>query len=75
MTFRHRYYGEKDTFKTVFNALNLSEETAGDEVGTEAYKNTVASKKMNIQKLIVMPNPQDCLCVGIMNYVMMLILV
>ncbi|MDO7596686.1 MAG: TonB-dependent receptor [Pseudomonadota bacterium] len=44
MTFRHDYYGEKDTFKTVFNASNLNQETAGYEVGTEAYKNTVASK-------------------------------
>jgi iron complex outermembrane receptor protein len=44
MTFRHDYFGEKDTFKTVFNASNLNQETAGYEVGTEAYKNTAASK-------------------------------
>lgn len=44
MTFRHDYYGEKDTFKTVFNAANLNQETAGYEVGTDAYKNTAASK-------------------------------
>lgn len=44
MTFRHDYYGEKDTIKTVFNAANLNQETAGYEVGTEAYKNTEASK-------------------------------
>tara|TARA_R110001583_G_scaffold156831_3_gene308620 strand:+ start:53472 stop:55544 length:2073 start_codon:yes stop_codon:yes gene_type:complete len=44
MTFRHDYYGEKDTFKTVFNAANLNQETAGYENGFEAYKNTAASK-------------------------------
>ncbi|HEC58612.1 hypothetical protein LCGC14_0806940 [marine sediment metagenome] len=44
MTFRHDYYGEKDTFKTVFNAANLNQETAGYTPGFEAYKNTGKSK-------------------------------
>jgi iron complex outermembrane receptor protein len=44
MTFRHDYYGEKDTFKTIFTAANLNQETAGYEVGLDAYKNTAASK-------------------------------
>lgn len=44
MTFRHDYYGEKDTFKTVFNAANLNQETAGYTSGFEAYKDTGASK-------------------------------
>lgn len=44
MTFRHDYYGEKDTFKTIFTATNLNQETAGYKVGPEAYKNTAESK-------------------------------
>lgn len=44
MTFRHDYFGEKDSFKTVFNAANLNQETAGYEEGFEAYKNTAESK-------------------------------
>lgn len=44
MTFRHDYYGEKDTFKTIFTAANLNQETAGYKVGPEAYKNTAESK-------------------------------
>ena len=44
MTFRHDYYGEKDTFKTVFNAANLNQETAGYTNDFEAYKDTGASK-------------------------------
>lgn len=44
MTFRHDYYGEKDTFKTVFNAANLNQETAGYKNGFEVYKNTKESK-------------------------------
>ncbi len=44
MTFRHDYYGEKDTFKTIFNAANLNQETAGYTSGFEAYEDTGASK-------------------------------
>ncbi len=44
MTFRHDYYGERDTFKTVFTAANLNQETAGYTEGFEAYKNTSLSK-------------------------------
>lgn len=44
MTFRHDYFGENDTIKTVFNAANLNQETAGYENGFEAYKDTAESK-------------------------------
>jgi iron complex outermembrane receptor protein len=44
MTFRHDYYGEKDTIQTVFNAANLNQETAGYENGFEAYKDTKESR-------------------------------
>lgn len=44
MTFRHDYYGEKDTFKTILTAANLNQETAGYKVGTDIYKNTSLSK-------------------------------
>ncbi|MDF1589794.1 MAG: TonB-dependent receptor [Gammaproteobacteria bacterium] len=44
MTFRHDYFGERDSFKTLFSATNLNQETAGFEVGPRAYKNTAASK-------------------------------
>ena len=44
MTFRHDYYGEKDTFKTILTAANLNQETAGYKVGTDIYKNTTLSK-------------------------------
>ncbi|MBE0438360.1 MAG: TonB-dependent receptor [Gammaproteobacteria bacterium] len=44
MTFRHDYFGVRNSFKTVFTAANLNQETAGFEVGPRAYKNTAASK-------------------------------
>jgi outer membrane receptor protein involved in Fe transport len=44
MTFRHDYFGEKDSLKTVFNAANLNQETAGYKVGTDIYKNTSLSR-------------------------------
>ena len=44
MTFRHDYFGKNDTIKTVFNAANLNQETAGYENGFEAYKDTAESK-------------------------------
>lgn len=44
MTFRHDYYGDQDTLKTVFTATNLNQETAGYTSGFEAYKNTSLSK-------------------------------
>lgn len=44
MTFRHDYFGEIDSFQTVFSASNLNQETAGYEVGEDAYKDISASK-------------------------------
>ncbi len=44
MTFRHDYYGDQDTLKTIFTATNLNQETAGYTSGFEAYKNTSLSK-------------------------------
>jgi outer membrane receptor protein involved in Fe transport len=44
MTFRHDYFGERDTFQTNFTATNLNQETAGYENGDDAYKNTSESK-------------------------------
>jgi len=44
MTFRHDYFGETDSFQTTFSAANLNQETAGYEVGTDAYKDRSASK-------------------------------
>lgn len=44
MTFRHDYFGDKDSFKTLLSASNLNQETAGYEVGFEAYKDRTASK-------------------------------
>ncbi|PCJ29216.1 MAG: TonB-dependent receptor [Gammaproteobacteria bacterium] len=44
MTFRHDYLGDVNSFQTVFSASNLNQETAGYEVGDDAYKNTSESK-------------------------------
>jgi len=44
LTFRHDYLGDVNSFQTTFTAANLNQETAGYEVGTDAYKDTAASK-------------------------------
>jgi len=44
MTLRHDYSGEVDSLKTVFSVSNLNQETAGYEVGEDAYKDRPASE-------------------------------
>ncbi|WP_292363977.1 MULTISPECIES: TonB-dependent receptor [unclassified Methylophaga] len=38
VTLRHDYYGDQDSFKTIFSATNLNQKTAGYIEGFEAYK-------------------------------------
>ena len=38
ITLRHDYYGDQDSFKTIFSATNLNQKTAGYIEGFEAYK-------------------------------------
>lgn len=47
MTFRHDYFADKDSFKTVFTAANLNQETAGYHNGDEIYKDTSYVKNNN----------------------------
>lgn len=44
MTFRHDYFTGANSFKTLFSASNLNQETAGYEVGYKAYEDRSASK-------------------------------
>jgi iron complex outermembrane receptor protein len=44
MTFRHDYFGEKNSFQTTFSAANLNQETAGYKEGDEIYKDTSSSR-------------------------------
>lgn len=38
ISLRHDYYGDRDSFKTIFSATNLDQNTAGYIKGFEAYK-------------------------------------
>lgn len=44
LTFRHDYYGDIDTFTTVFSATNLNQETQGYVPGERAYRSKRASE-------------------------------
>lgn len=47
MTFRHDYFGDKDSFKTVFSANNLDQQTAGYSEGYKVYENTPEVRNTN----------------------------
>lgn len=49
VTLRHDYYGDQDSFKTIFSATNLNQKTAGYVEGFEAYKDGSLSRG-NINK-------------------------
>jgi outer membrane receptor protein involved in Fe transport len=44
VTLRHDYYGDQDSFKTIFSASNLNQKTAGYIEGFEAYKDGSLSR-------------------------------
>ena len=44
VSFRHDYYGEKDSFKTLFSYTNLNQETAGYVYGYEIYRDESVSR-------------------------------
>lgn len=44
LTFRHDYYGDIDTFTTVFSTTNLNQETQGYVPGERAYRSKRASE-------------------------------
>lgn len=44
VSFRHDYYGDRDSFKTLFSHTNLNQETAGYIVGFKAYEDESLSR-------------------------------
>lgn len=44
VSFRHDYFGDRDSFKTLFSHTNLNQETAGYIVGFKAYENESLSR-------------------------------